>query len=307
MVTVTITGTQTGATDVTTADIVNATAATFQPPYPAGGVGAVEYPLQVSNAPGSSVVVNGGLIEGAIPSCVWWSSFYNVTGGDQYNSCGLLSDGTGHTVQFAGWTIGRRTAVWSIGDAFRFNGGTDGCGVTSCSAWHWRDDLVESDDHTNDIYMTDVFADFGFAGISATGSVAAKAITLTRVKWRQTNRWGYGGSTNAPADAVDYTQGPVWKMSASTMPATTMTDCVVAVEEADYIGSTTGDPQTARMLTRFTDGGGNEFLFLGCQASDNAQHPDMAAAGFTVYEGTAAIQRWNYHKATYLGYGMVAV
>jgi hypothetical protein len=306
MVTVTISGTQTGATDVTTADIVDATAATFRPPYPVGGVGAVEYPLQISNAPGATVAVNGGIIEGAIPSCVWWASFYNSTGGDLYNSTALLSDGTGHAVTFDGWRIGRKDAIWSLGDGVRFNGGTDNSGMTDFEVWHLRDDLIESDDHTCDIFGTNVFADFGFAGVSATGSVAAKTITLSNFKCRLTDRWGYGGGTNDAGDAVNFQQGPVFKCSATTMPAWIMTNCVWGVETASYIGSTSGDPQTARMLSRLTDGGGNEFLFLGCEASDNADHPDMAAAGFTVYENQAAIERWNYHKSQFLGHSMVA-
>ena len=79
------------------------------------------------------------------------------------------------------------------------------------------------------------------------------------------------------------------------------------MEEADYIGAST---QPDDMLANLTDNGGNEFLFLGCAASDNASHPtksELEAAGFTVYEQQAAIERWNFHKADHLGFGMTAV
>jgi hypothetical protein len=251
------------------------------------------YPFRInSSASISSVSITNGWFRGDFPLSVKRTDFYPsqncallfcqkpglIKGcrfGEQF---GLLTDpnlGTG--VDLIRAQSGSGTLI-TIEDVIAFGGG---------------DDLLECDDQLGDIHFENVFADYLFVGISATGAGSSRNITANGLRMGMRSIRGNDTATPTHAHPLKVDGYP-----STNSPQFEFYDSVIAVDKPNW-------PETGynRLKAAFLEmsGSGNEFIVI--DGSWNSAWPALPS-GWTLYEGDAGRKRWNGHKADALGYGL---
>lgn len=273
-------------------DVIDLTGATFPGP---DFLTTYDYPMRVTGSTLPRVTLNGGQWNGNIPT----NQIRQSSGGGYYpgwNSAGLFCQGVPVTID--GARFGDPFLGYAQHDVMRINGASIGGSIVqNVEVWRWRDDFIESDDNDGDIDLIDCFGDYGYVGISSTGSTNAKAINMTRVKLGLRSLFpDPNASTLTHAHPFKNDTG-----STSACPTYTCNDCVIAIDNPGYTES--GYSRLANAFANM-NGSGNEFLIIGDVW--NPSFPTLPA-GWTLYENETARRLWNTYKREQLGYGFTQI
>ena len=262
-------------------EVIDASTATFRLNNVGTDPNYQPYPMFIDGSVVPRVTLKGGTVLGEVNPAFSWEQGYNQANDPNGNATAIYLRDAVATV--TDWTIGSPTADAHVWDVFRASDACANSIVKDSNVYGWRDDLIEADACQGNITAQNIFADGGFAAFSMTGVHTGHTFTITNCAVRLTTRFVYKG---------EQMHGPTFKVESSgtAQPNWVVNDTVIAIEAPLYEGADTRTPLAFAKMT----GTGNKWLVLG--GTMHPDHPPLPA-GWTLFEGQAAIDEWEAVKA----------